>query len=304
MNENWKGKMGRKDNWLGPRILSLLPVLSVLSGCMPRNAVIVGSKNFTESMLLGEIVAQQLERYQVPVARKLYLGGTFVCHQAIVAGQIDVYVEYTGTAYSAVLKLPADRDAGRVRQVVDSAYRANWDIQWTAPFGFNNTFAMLIRRRDAVRLGIRTLSQAVRYAGRWRPAFGYEFVEREDGYRGLLQAYGLRFGARPATMDLALTYRALADSGADFIAGNSTDGQVRALDLFQLEDDRQFFPPYEAAPVVRSQVLARYPSASLALAKLAGTITDEKMRDLNYQVDVGHRRLAVVAADFLAGVPK
>lgn len=266
--------------------------------------MVVGSKNFTESMLLGEIVAQQLERYQVPVQRKLYLGGTFVCHQAMVAGQIDLYVEYTGTAYAAVLKQPAGPDAARVRQVVDSAYRANWDIRWAAPFGFNNTFAMLIRRRDAVRLGVRTLSQAARYARRWRPAFGYEFVEREDGYRGLLQAYGLRFAARPATMDLALTYRALADSQADFIAGNSTDGQIQALDLFQLEDDRHFFPPYEAAPVVRSQVLARFSSAGVALAQLAGTITDERMRQLNYQVDVGHRRLAEVAAAFLATVPK
>jgi osmoprotectant transport system substrate-binding protein len=286
-------------------LLPLLPLLPLIgTSCARSGAVIVGSKNFTESMLLGEIVAQQLERYQVPVERKLYLGGTFVCHQAMVAGQIDLYVEYTGTAYSAVLKLPAGPDAARVRQVVDSAYRANWGIRWTAPFGFNNTFAMLIRRRDAVRLGVRTLSQAVRYAPRWRPAFGYEFVEREDGYRGLLQAYGLRFATRPATMDLALTYRALADSGADFIAGNSTDGQIRALDLFQLEDDRHFFPPYEAAPVVRSQVLARFPAAGVALAKLAGTITEERMRDLNYRVDVGHRRLAEVAADFLAGVAK
>jgi len=289
---------------MNKRLLPFLPLIPLIAGCVGRDAVIVGSKNFTESLLLGEIVAQQLERYQVPVERKLYLGGTFVCHQAIVAGQIDLYVEYTGTASSAVLKLPAAHDAARVRQSVDSAYRANWGIEWTAPFGFNNTFAMLVRRQDAARLGIRTLSQAARYAPGWKPAFGYEFVEREDGYRGLLQAYGLRFGTRPATMDLALTYRALAEGRADFIAGNSTDGLIKALDLFPLEDDRHYFPPYQAAPVVRSQVFSRFPAARAALAKLANTLTDERMRELNYQVDVGHQRPADVAAGFLAGVAK
>lgn len=300
------GSGGRGRSGSGGGKALLLPLLSLLPlfACARPSAVIVGSKNFTESMLLGEIVAQQLERYQVPVERKLYLGGTFVCHQAIVAGQIDLYVEYTGTAYSAVLKLPAISDAPRVRQVVDSAYRAEWGIQWTEPFGFNNTFAMLIRRSDAARLGVRTLSQAVRYAARWRPAFGYEFAEREDGYRGLLKAYGLRFATRPATMDLGLTYRALADGRADIIAGNSTDGQIAALDLFQLEDDRHYFPPYEAAPVVRSAILTRFPAARAALAQLASTITDEKMRQLNYQVDVAQRRLAEVAQEFLDGVPR
>lgn len=285
-------------------LLPFLPLLPLFTACGPRDAVIVASKNFTESLLLGEIVAQQLERYQVPVERRLYLGGTFVCHQAIVAGQIDLYVEYTGTAYSAVLKLPAAHDTARVRQAVDSAYRASWGIEWMPPFGFNNTFAILVRRQDAARLGIRTVSQTARYTPGWKPAFGYEFVERADGYRGLVEAYGLRFATRPATMDLALTYRALAEGRADFIAGNSTDGLIKALDLFPLEDDRHYFPPYEAAPVVRSQVFSRFPAARKALEKLAHTLTDERMRELNYQVDVGHQRPADVAAGFLAGVAK
>ena len=272
-----------------------------LEGTRP---VLVGSKNFTESLLLGEIVAQQLERYGVPVRRKLYLGGTFVCHQALVAGQLDLYVEYTGTAYSAILHLPATQDRLRVRQQVDSIYRARWGVAWSEPLGFNNTFAMLLRRRDAERLGIRTLSQAVPYARNWRPAFGYEFAEREDGYRGLLKAYGLAFASRPATMDLGLTYRALAEGRADIIAGNSTDGQIAALDLFPLEDDRHYFPPYEAAPVVRQGVLDRFPAARTALARLAGTISDETMRQLNYQVDVGQRPPAEVAKTFLAGLPR
>jgi osmoprotectant transport system substrate-binding protein len=276
----------------------------VLWGCGGHTAVVVGSKNFTESVILGEIIAQQLERYDIPVERKANLGGTFVCHQAIVAGQLDVYAEYTGTAYAAILKQPPSNDAAHVRQVVDSVYGSRWHLIWAAPFGFDNTFAMLIRRRDAERLGISTLSQAVPYARTWRPAFGYEFVDRADGYRGLRQAYGLTFATRPATMDLGLTYRALADSQADIIAGNSTDGQIAALDLFQLQDDRHYFPPYEAAPVVREVVFARYPEARTALARLGGTITNDRMRRLNYEVDVAHRRVAEVAREFLRGVAK
>jgi glycine betaine/choline ABC-type transport system substrate-binding protein len=271
-------------------------------GAGDKTPVVVGSKNFTESLLLGEIVAQQLERYGIPVRRKLYLGGTFVCHEALVAGQLDVYVEYTGTAYAAILHLPPTTDRVRVRQHVDSIYRARWGVAWSEPLGFDNTFAMLVRRKDAERLQIRTLSEAVPYARSWRPAFGYEFVEREDGYRGLLRAYNLAFARRPATMDLGLTYRALAEGRADIIAGNSTDGQIEALDLFPLEDDRHYFPPYEAAPVVRQVVLERFPSARTALSRLAGTITDATMRRLNYQVDVLQRPPAEVAASFLAGL--
>jgi osmoprotectant transport system permease protein len=280
-------------------LLSLL-----VFACSRPAAIVVGSKNFTESVLLGEIVAQQLERYDLPVARKLFLGGTMVCHEAIKAGQIDLYVEYTGTAYSAILTLPSTSDAALVRQTVDSAYARRWHLVWTEPLGFNNTFAMLIRRRDAQRLGIRTLSQAVPYARSWRPAFGYEFVEREDGYPGLLRTYSLSFAGRPAVMDLGLTYRALAEERADIIAGNSTDGQIAGLDLFQLEDDRGYFPPYEAAPVARTDVFTRFPSARAALARLGGSITDERMRQLNYQVDVARRPAVEVAREFLAGIPR
>jgi osmoprotectant transport system substrate-binding protein len=286
--------------FISRRLLSTILFSGTLAACRPQHALVVGSKNFTESVILGEIIAQQLERHGIPVVRKPYLGGTFVCHRAIIAGQLDIYVEYTGTAYSAILKLPASSDAAHVRQVVDSAYRARWRLVWTKPFGFDNTFAMLIRRHDAERLGISTLSQAVPYARAWRPAFGYEFVERDDGYRGLLKTYGLKFATSPATMDLGLTYRVLADDKADIIAGNSTDGQIAALHLFQLQDDRHYFPPYEAAPVVRQDVFIRYPKARAALGDLGGTITDDQMRALNYQVDVAHRTVADVARAFLS----
>lgn len=278
--------------------------LLLASGCGRSDAVIVGSKNFTESVILGELVAQQLERYGIPVTRKLNLGGTLVCHRAIVAGQLDVYVEYTGTAYAAILQLPPERDPLRVRQTVDSIYRARWGLVWTEPLGFENTFAILIRRKDAERLGIRTLSEAVPYAKTWRPVFGYEFMERADGYRGLVETYGLEFAGSPGTMDLGLTYRALADGVADVIAGNSTDGQIQALDLFALEDDRNYFPPYEAAPVIRAAVLERYPVAREALRALGGRLDEATMRMLNYQVDVARRTVAEVVREFLQQIPR
>ncbi len=289
-----------KPRAAGVRLLGLL----LAAGCGRSDAVIVGSKNFTESVILGELVAQQLERYGVPVIRKLNLGGTLVCHRAIVAGQLDVYVEYTGTAYAAILELPPERDAARVRQTVDSIYRARWGLIWTEPLGFENSFAILIRRKDAERFGIRTLSEAVPYARSWRPVFGYEFMERADGYRGLVETYGLEFARPPGTMDLGLTYRALADGVADVIAGNSTDGQIRALDLFALEDDRNYFPPYEAAPVVRAAVLERYPAAREALRALWGRLDEATMRRLNYQVDVAHRTVSEVVGEFLERIPR
>ena len=261
--------------------------------------VLVGSKNFTESIILGEIVAQHLESRGFNVQHKQNLGGTFVCHQAIIAGELDIYVEYTGTSYSAILELPAERSAAVVRTTVDSAYAARWDLVWTEPLGFENTFAMLVRGETARRLGIRTLSDAVPHASTWRPGFGYEFAERADGYDGLRVWYDLSIERRPAIMDLGLTYRALADSSVDFIAGNSTDGLIEALDLFHLEDDRSYFPPYEAAPVVRSETLERHPAIRDALRELRSTITDVDMRRMNYLVDVEQQRIADVAREFL-----
>jgi osmoprotectant transport system substrate-binding protein len=278
-----------------------LLLLCAVSGCAPaRPPVVVGSKNFTESVILGEIVAQQLERSGIPVVRKLNLGGTFVCHAAMIAGQLDAYVEYTGTAYAAVLKQPPSTDPGAVRRTVDSMYRDRWQLVWTRSLGFDNSFAMLVRGADARRLGITTLSQAVPFAREWRAAFGYEFVERADGFPGLSARYGLVVRGTPAVMDLGLTYRALAAGQVDLIAGNSTDGQIKALDLVQLEDDRHYFPPYEAVPVVRLAVLQRYPAARAALDALGGAISADVMRDLNFQVDVGHRDVRQVASAFVA----
>lgn len=283
------------------RAIGLVAPLAVGAACGGGDHVTVCSKNFTESILLGEIVAQQFESAGIAVDRRLNLGGTFVCHEALTAGQVDAYVEYTGTAFSAIFKQSTERDPVRVRQFVDSAYRAEWNVIWTEPLGFENTFAILVRGDDARRLGLTTVSDAVTAARAWRPGFGYEFSERADGYRGLVAAYGLQFAAPPREMDLGLTYRALAEGQVDVIAGNSTDGQIEALDLFQLEDDRRYFPPYEAVPVIRADALERFPAARDALRELGGTIDAAAMRRMNYLVDVEKRSVPDVARSFLAG---
>ena len=279
---------------------SLGLVALVLTGCARRERIVVGSKNFTESDLLGEIVAQQIERRTgLAVARRFHLGGTFVCHQAITAGQIDLYVEYTGTAYTAVLKHAPVADRDSVYHTVARDYAQRFGLAWVKPFGFNNTFAITVRRRDATRYGLRRISDLARVAPRWRAGFGYEFLERADGFRGLAAVYGLRFASPPTAMDLGLTYRALAEGKVDVIAGNSTDGQIQALDLLVLEDDRHYFPPYEAAPVIRLTTVSRHPEVAAALAQLAGRISDAEMRRLNALADVEHRDIATVARDWL-----
>jgi len=261
---------------------------------------VVGSKNFTESDLLGEIVAQQIERRTaLPVERRFHLGGTFVCHQAITSGQIDLYVEYTGTAYTAVLKRAPVSDRDSIYRTVAHDYAERFGLVWGKPFGFNNTFAITVRRRDATGYGLKRISDLARLAPRWKAGFGYEFLERADGFRGLASVYGLRFASPPTAMDLGLTYRALAEGKVDVIAGNSTDGQIQALDLAVLEDDRHYFPPYEAAPVIRQAALTRHPEITAALAQLAGRISDAEMRRLNALADVEHRDIQSIARDWL-----
>jgi glycine betaine/choline ABC-type transport system substrate-binding protein len=272
-----------------------------LSGCAKRDRIIVGAKNFTESDLLAEIVAQQIERRtSLPVERRLHLGGTFVCHRAITAGDIDLYVEYTGTAFTAILKQPPISDPDSVYRFVAAEYARRFQLHWTAPLGFNNTFAILVRRVDAERYGLRSIADLAPVAPRWKAGFGYEFLERADGFGGLAKVYGLHFSQPPTAMDLGLTYRALADGRVDVIAGNSTDGQIAALDLIALSDDRGYFPPYQAAPVVRAAVLEKYPALGAALAELGDKISEAEMRRLNELADVQHKDITEIARAWLA----
>ena len=282
---------------------SILLVLLILltSSCSPSHSdrVVIGSKNFTESLILGELMAQQIEAHtSLKVERRFYLAGTYICHQAVLAGRIDIYPEYTGTALSAIFKQQASGDRAAVYQRVKNEYE-RLGLMLGPGFGFNDTFAMEIRGEDARRLQIKTLSQAAAFAPQWRAGFGYEFMERADGYPGLASAYGLHFAVPPRVMDLGLLARALRDHQIDLAAGNTTDGLIPALDLFVLEDDRHYFPPYEAVPVIREQTLRLHPEVSEALAALAGKISDQEMQQLNYAVDGQRRDVKDVVREFL-----
>lgn len=279
---------------------SLVALLGLTGACRGGDRIVVGAKNFTESDLLAELVAQQIERRTaLRVERRLHLGGTFVCHEAMLAGEIDAYVEYTGTAFTAVLRHAPIQDPDSVARIVAAEYLQRFGIVWMPPFGFNNTFAIAVRRADAEREGLRTISDLARIAPQWRAGFGYEFLERADGFPGLARTYGLQFAAPPTAMDLGLTYRALADGQVDAIAGNSTDGLIPALQLVVLEDDRRYFPPYHAAPVVRQAVLERHPELREVLEELAGRLGDAEMRRLNALADVDRQDLAVIAREWL-----
>ena len=280
-------------------LLSLI-LLLFLSACSHRDRIVVGCKNFTEQIVLGELIAQQIENTtHLPVERRFYLGGTYIAHQGILAGRIDVYPEYTGTALTAVLKEPTTSNSKAVYERVKSEYERRFHLTLGPPFGFNDTFAIEIRGQDARRLHLQTLSQAAQYTSQWRAGFGYEFMERPDGYKGLVATYGLRFAAPPRIMDLGLLTRALKDHQVDLIAGNMTDGLIPALDLFVLEDDKHYFPPYEAVPVIRQQMLAEHPEISGALDSLGKKISDEEMRRLNFEVDGKKRDVKEVVREFL-----
>ena len=282
-------------------LLILMTALTAACDSSAERPVVIGSKNFTEQVILAELLAQQIEnRTGLPVDRRVNLGGTFICHQALRAGDLDLYVEYTGTALTAILKEQPVFDPDEVYRRVKKAYSERFDLHWGAPLGFSNTFAMIVREEDARSLALKTISDIAPRAADWRIGFSYEFAERADGFPGLVRTYGLQFAGQPSTMELGLLYRALRAEHVDIIAGNSTDGLIEALDLVVLEDDHRYFPPYEAAPVVRVETLARRPEVGLALEELAGAITEESMRRMNYAVDGEKRDVAEVAREFLA----
>ena len=262
--------------------------------------IVVGSKDFTESRILAELVAQVVEANTgIRVEQAAELSGD-LCHRNLVRGQIDSYVEYTGTAFTAILKHKPISDPRAVYDQVKRDYELQFHVEWLEPLGFNNTFAILVRGEVARRLGLKTISDVTRYASGWRAGFGQDFMSREDGYPGFARAYGLKFSEPPREMDLSLSYQALASGQVDLIAGNSTDGLIDKLGLYQLEDDRHYFPPYEAAPLVRLETLDRYPELRDAINKLAGKITNEQMRKLNYAVDGEKRDVKEVVREFLS----
>jgi osmoprotectant transport system substrate-binding protein len=277
-------------------------LLAILVSCAPSHAdrIVVGSKNFTESFVLGELIAQQIEaRTTLKVERRFYLAGTYICQQAILAGRIDIYPEYTGTALTAVLKQPAVSNPAEVYQKVETEYQQRFQLTLGPAFGFNDTFAMEMRGDDARRLNIHTLTEAAQFAPQWHAGFGYEFMERPDGYKGLAALYGLRFAEQPRIMDLGLLARALKDHQIDLAAGNATDGLIPALDLFVLQDDKHYFPPYEAVPVIRKKTVELHPEVALAINALGNKIFASDMQRLNFAVDGQHRDTQEVVREFL-----
>ncbi|HEY4049028.1 MAG TPA: glycine betaine ABC transporter substrate-binding protein [Acidobacteriaceae bacterium] len=285
--------------WLACSCASLLLLAAAACGPPRPNHPVIGAKNFTEQVILGELLAQHIEsRTGMKVDRRFYLAGSYICNQALLDGRIDAYVEYTGTALTAILKQPVEKDPQRALEVVRRLYRRKYDITVAPPLGFENTFAMVIRGDQARALHVTTLSQAAEYAPRWKLGVGYEFQERPDGLRGLEQTYGLHFDGNPRVMDLGLLYRAIDEHQVDMIAGNSTDGPIEALGLTVLADDRHYFPPYQAVPLVRQQALLRWPQLGAALNDLGGKITAEEMRSMNEAVDGAHRDPVEVVREF------
>jgi osmoprotectant transport system permease protein len=266
--------------------------------------IVIGSKDFAEQLILGELLAQAIERgTNLQVTRKFNLSDTLICDTAMRAGEMDLYVEYTGTALATIFKQPILTDMNEVKRRVAELY-ATTNRTMLAPLGFNNTFVILVRNEDARRLNLRTISDVVAHAPNWRAGFGHAFVEREDGFRGLAQRYGLQFAAPPTTMNLSLTYRALAEQQVDLIAGDATNGLIDKLDLLALEDDKQYFPPYEAVPVVRNETLQQYPQVRAVLERFAGRISPSAMRRMNYEADGEHKDPVTIARAFLDQHPE
>ncbi|HEV7521815.1 MAG TPA: glycine betaine ABC transporter substrate-binding protein [Candidatus Angelobacter sp.] len=266
-----------------------------------RSGIVVGSKNFTEQLVLGELLAQYLGRVTaLPIDKRFYLAGSYICHQALLAGRIDMYVEYTGTALVAILKEKPASDHVAVFNTVKDLYSRRFGLEVFPSLGFDNTFAMVMRGADARRLHLKTLSDAAAISSQLRLGVGYEFLERPDGFKGLAATYNLKFAEAPRVMDLGLLYRALQNNQVDIVAGSNTDGLIAALDLVVLEDDQHYFPPYDAVPIVRRATLDRHPEITGALTRLSGRISADDMRRMNYAVDGEKKDAAAVAKDFLS----
>jgi osmoprotectant transport system substrate-binding protein len=287
------------------RLFSILLLLAIFIPCAcrapSRPQLVVSSKFFTEQVVLAELLAQHIEaRTGIAVRRKSNLGGTLLVQKAMLSGDVDLYVEYTGTALTAVLGEKPEGDSAAVYHRVKEEYARRFGLEVTEPLGFANSFAMVVRGEDAQKEHLTRMSDLVPLAPRWRAGVGYEFLERPDGYRGWTERYGLNFGKDPSVLDLGLLYRALAEKKVDIVAGNSTDGLIDALGLVSLEDDRRYFPPYDAAPIVRRAALERFPQLRGALADLGGKISEREVRRLNRMVDADQRDVAVVVREFRA----
>lgn len=275
-------------------------VLLALTACdAPHGSrLVIGAKNFTEQVLLGELLAQEVEASGEKVDRRFYLAGSYIAHQALVAGRIDAYVEYTGTALTSILKQPLDHDPKRVFDTVRHIYGDKYQVAVQPSLGFENTFAIVLRQADAEKLNLTRLDDLAPAAPQLRLGVGYEFEERPDGLRGMEEAYSLHFKGEPRVMDLGLLYRALGQRQVDIVSGNSTDGAITGMNLRVLVDDRHYFPPYQAVPLVRKDALHEHPNLQASLDRLTGKVSQAEMQTMNQAVEGEHRDPADVIRDF------
>ncbi len=279
-------------------LLAVLSAVGLAAGCSSAHRLTVGSKNFTEQVVLGEIIAQHLEnRMHSQVERKLNLGGTLLAHQALLAGQIDMYPEYTGTAFTNVLKRSGTNDPATVLEQVKAVYASRFGLEWLDPLGFESSFAMTVRGEDARARHLETLSDAAADRAGFILGAGYEFLTRPDGTEALNRVYPIRWKAPPKSMDLGLLYTALLQKQVSMVAANTTDGLLNKLDVKVLADDKRAFPPYQACIVVRASLAEG--SVRKVLSELSGKISEVAMRNMNYAVDAEHRPVRDVARDFL-----
>ena len=261
--------------------------------------VVIGSKEFTEQVILREMMAALIEGNSDIKTEQKFLGGTLICFNSLKSGDIDLYAEYTGTALTAILKQEPMKELQKVYDTVKDAFKQQYELVWLEPLGFNNTYTLTMRRDQAQELGVQTISDLEAHKDKLTSGFTHEFVERPDGYPGLVKHYGFKLEKKPKGMDPGLMYKAIAEGNVDLICGFATDGRIPAFDLVMLKDDKQFFPPYYAAPVIRTDTLKKYPKLEGILNKLAGKIDDKTMAQLNYEVDEEGRQAAEVAKEFL-----
>lgn len=292
------------------RTISLILCLVVLSitfaGCgTSGNTITIGSKNFSENIILGEMFAQLIEsNTNLKVNRKLNLNGTFVAFEALKNGELDIYPDYTGTGFMSHLKLSLKKDSGgrytsdEIYQIVKKDFNDKFKITWLKPLGFNNTYALAVKQDFADKNNLKKVSDLLKISPQIVFGAEHEFFDRPDGYPGLIETYGLNFKGTEK-MEPSLKYQAISQDKMQVTDAFSTDGQLIKYKLKILEDDKQFFPPYYAAPLVRNSTLKKHPELESVLNSLAGKISDSEMQQLNYKVDVENKQIEDVAKEFL-----
>jgi osmoprotectant transport system substrate-binding protein len=292
-------RVSRRALLAGLACAACAPGALLSAACARADRIKVGSKNFTEELILGEMYAALLEHRGFVVERRLDLGSTQVAMAALARGDIDLYPEYTGTALLVVLKQPPMSDRAAVYTLVQREYAKRYALTWLDPAPMNDTQALATTQATSSRLALRTLSECARLAPRLRLGAPHEFLERPDGLPGLVKAYGGFAFASVVPVDIGLKYKALTSGDVDVVVAFGTDGQIDADNLVVLDDDRHFFPPYAVAPVVRAPALAAHSGIATALNRAAPLLTDRAMRKLNYEVDGRKREPADVAREFL-----